>query len=50
MYLIAQKLGFADRMFKNIKVENNLPEARTSFVKSIAAVGRRDIAASRQSD
>jgi len=27
MYLIAQKLGFADKMFKNIKVENNLPEA-----------------------
>ena len=25
MYLLAQKLGFADRMFKNIKVENNLP-------------------------
>ena len=27
MYLIAKKLGFADRMFKNIKVENNLPLA-----------------------
>jgi len=27
MYLIAKKLGFADQMFKNIKVENNLPEA-----------------------
>ncbi len=27
MYLIAKKLGFADRMFKNIKVENNLPSA-----------------------
>ena len=26
-YLIAKKLGFADQMFKNIKVENNLPEA-----------------------
>jgi len=25
MYLIAKKLGLADRMFKNIKVENNLP-------------------------
>ena len=25
MYLLAKKLGFADRMFKNIKVENNLP-------------------------
>jgi formate dehydrogenase major subunit len=27
MYLIAKKCGFADRMFKNIKVENNLPVA-----------------------
>jgi formate dehydrogenase major subunit len=27
MYLIAKKLGFADQMFKNIKVSNNLPEA-----------------------
>jgi formate dehydrogenase major subunit len=27
MYLLAQKLGFADKMFKNIKVENNLPVA-----------------------
>ena len=27
MYLIAKKLGFADQMFKNIKVENNLPVA-----------------------
>ncbi len=27
MYLIAKKLGFANEMFKNIKVENNLPEA-----------------------
>src|SRR5262249_4485058 len=27
MYLVAQKLGFADQMFKNIKVENNLPLA-----------------------
>jgi formate dehydrogenase major subunit len=27
MYLVAAKLGFADRMFKNIKVENNLPVA-----------------------
>ncbi|HEV2099968.1 MAG TPA: formate dehydrogenase subunit alpha, partial [Stellaceae bacterium] len=29
MYLIAKKLGFADQMFKNIKVENNLPEAES---------------------
>src|SRR5262249_49918735 len=27
MYLIAKKLGFADQMFKNIRVENNLPVA-----------------------
>ncbi len=27
MYLLAKKLGFADRMFKNIKVENNVPLA-----------------------
>jgi formate dehydrogenase major subunit len=25
MYLLAKKLGLADRMFKNIKVENNVP-------------------------
>ncbi len=27
MYLLAKKLGFADSMFKNIKVEGNLPSA-----------------------
>ena len=27
MYLLAKKLGFADTMFKNIKVENNVPSA-----------------------
>ncbi len=27
MYLTAKALGFADKMFKNIKVTNNLPEA-----------------------
>src|SRR5690349_17782483 len=27
MYLIAKKAGFADQMFKNIKVENNVPLA-----------------------
>jgi formate dehydrogenase major subunit len=27
MYLMAKKLGLADQMFKNIKVENNLPVA-----------------------
>jgi formate dehydrogenase major subunit len=27
MYLLAKKLGFADRMFKNIKVVNNQPDA-----------------------
>ncbi|MDB5590235.1 formate dehydrogenase subunit alpha [Enterovirga sp.] len=27
MYMLAKKLGFADKMFKNIKVENNVPSA-----------------------
>ena len=27
VYLLANKLGFADQMFKNIKVENNVPVA-----------------------
>jgi len=27
IYLLAQKLGFAEQLFKNIKVENNLPSA-----------------------
>src|SRR5262245_1470331 len=27
MYLLTKKLGFADKMFKNIKVENNVPSA-----------------------
>ena len=27
MYLLAKKLGFADQMFKNIKVESNVPSA-----------------------
>jgi formate dehydrogenase major subunit len=27
MYLLAKKLGFADKMFKKIKVENNRPDA-----------------------
>jgi formate dehydrogenase major subunit len=27
MYLLAKKLGFADKMFKNIKIEGNLPSA-----------------------
>ena len=27
MYLLAEKLGFADRMFKNIKVEGKIPSA-----------------------
>ena len=49
MYLLAKKLGFADQMFKNIKVENNLPSPRTSCARSIAAAGRPAIAASRRS-
>jgi formate dehydrogenase major subunit len=27
MYLLARKLGYADRLFKNIRVENNIPAA-----------------------
>jgi formate dehydrogenase major subunit len=27
MYLLARKLGYAEQMFKNIKVENNIPDA-----------------------
>jgi hypothetical protein len=27
LYLLAQKLGYAEQMFKNIKVENNIPDA-----------------------
>jgi formate dehydrogenase major subunit len=27
MYILAKKLGFADKMFKNIKVDNNRPDA-----------------------
>ena len=49
MYLLAKKLGFADLMFKNIKVENNMPVPRTSSARSIAAAGRPAIAASRRS-
>ena len=33
IYLMAKKLGFADQMFKNIKVENNLPWPRTCFAR-----------------
>jgi formate dehydrogenase major subunit len=30
-YLLAKKLGFADEMFKNIKVENNIPSAEDTL-------------------
>ncbi len=49
MYLLAKKLGLAERMFKNIKVENNRPSPRTSCARSTAAAGRPAIAASRRS-
>ena len=50
MYLLAKKLGFADRMFKNIKVENDAAgRPRTSCARSTAAAGRPAIAASRRS-
>ena len=32
-YLLAKKLGFADKMFKNIKVENNVPLGRGSAAR-----------------
>jgi formate dehydrogenase major subunit len=44
IYRIAEKLGFADKMFKNIKVENKLPVA-----EDIPAAGRPATAASRPS-
>ena len=49
MYMLARKLGFADRMFKNIKVENGAVSPRTSCASSTAAAGRPDIAGSRPS-
>ena len=45
MYLLAKKLGLADRMFKNIKVENGRWR-RTSCARSTAAAGRPATAAS----
>ena len=50
IYLFAKKLGFADQMFKNIKVENNRRWPRTSCARSIAAAGRPAIAASLRND
>ena len=41
MYLLAKKCGFADKMFKNIKVENGAVRRRTSCARSTVAVGRR---------
>jgi len=43
MYLLARKFGFADRMFKNIKVENNAVSAEDICARSIAAAGPRAI-------
>ena len=41
MYLLAKKLGFADQMFKNIKVDETTAGAsRTSCARSTAAAGR----------
>jgi formate dehydrogenase major subunit len=40
MYMLARKLGYADQMFKNIKVENARSRRRTSCARSIAAAGR----------
>jgi len=33
IYLIAKKFGFADKMFKNIQVDNNLPQAEDVCAK-----------------
>ena len=49
MYMFARKFGFADQMFKNIKVENGAVRPRTSCARSIAAAGRPAIAANRPS-
>jgi formate dehydrogenase major subunit len=49
MYMLARKLGFADELFKNIKVENGAVRPRTSCARSIAAASRPAIAASRRS-
>jgi formate dehydrogenase major subunit len=38
MYMFARKFGFADRMFKNIKVESG--RLRIFCARSIAAAGR----------
>jgi formate dehydrogenase major subunit len=42
LYLLAQKLGFADEMFKNIKVENNEPsieDTTREFNKGMWTIG-----------
>ena len=50
IYRLSEKLGFADAMFKNIKVENKRPVARRPFCgKSTAAASRPAIPASRRS-
>src|SRR5207247_751462 len=38
IYLLANKLGFADKMFKNIKVEDNVPPAE-DLLRDINRVG-----------
>ena len=50
IYRLSEKLGFADAMFKNIKVENKRPgRPRTCCAKSTAAASRPAIPASRRS-
>ena len=39
IYLLAKKLGFADRMFKNIKVTDERRLPKTCWRRSIAAAG-----------
>ena len=48
MYLLARKLGFADQMFKNIKVENGAVFAEDILREINRGGGPRGIAVSRQ--
>jgi len=49
MHMLASKLGFADKMFKNIKVDNGAVFAEDILREITAAAGRRAIAVSRPS-
>jgi len=49
IYLIAKKFGFADKMFKNIQVDNNLPQAEDVLREMNRGSWSTAIAASRRS-